>query len=113
MSAMKVVPFQPLVISAVIITIPGVRNAMYDESLKPGRFTTPLNSWPNSSNQMAGCTSVKAISAGDRYCARSHRPVDENRCASRPPGRAAEVVVETAVIVAIRRPSLLHGSRRT
>ena len=72
MSAMNVVPAQPLDISAVIITMPGVRNAMYDESLNPGSCTTPLNNCPNSSNQIAGCTKVKAINAGDRYCARSH-----------------------------------------
>ena len=54
MSWMNVVPLQPLFIRAVIITMPGVRNAMYDASPNPGMFTTPWNSWPNNSSQIAG-----------------------------------------------------------
>ena len=75
MSMMKPIPAQPLENSAVITTMPGVRNAMYDPVENPGMSATRLNSWPNSSSQITGWTSVITRKYGWRTRARTCRAV--------------------------------------
>src|SRR5205823_9643600 len=64
MSSISAIPLHAELNIAVITTIPGARNAMYEPPWNPGISTTRLNSAPNRSSQITGWTSVTPTNHG-------------------------------------------------
>jgi hypothetical protein len=70
MSSMKAIPVQPALETASITTTPGSGSRCRSRRRSRGISVTALNSAPNRSSQMIGCTSAMNRNAGCRAITR-------------------------------------------